>query len=254
MTRLLVASALVGWIGLTLLLAELRWFSRTPLAERLAPYVPGAWAPGERGCCRWSPSRRPSHPSPAASASGRVPAVASPSRWSGGCGGCTRRWTPPGSGCASSAGHSVRSASACCSSSPSARPAAVVVLVLLGAPVLAFLLQSSRWWGPASAGSDGSTWSCRSSPSNSGCCWAPAGRSSVRWTGSPAAATAQSPATSSASWPGSGRAGPRPMPCVSGPTLADVDAVERLVAVLALDREATDLASPDRRGGPLHPP
>lgn len=43
MTRLLVASALVGWIGMTLLLAEVRWFSRTPLTERLAPYVPGAW-------------------------------------------------------------------------------------------------------------------------------------------------------------------------------------------------------------------
>ena len=43
MTRLLVASALVGWVGLTLLLAEVRWFSRTPLTDRLAPYVPGAW-------------------------------------------------------------------------------------------------------------------------------------------------------------------------------------------------------------------
>lgn len=49
MTRLLVASGLVGWIGLTLLLAELRWFSRTPLTERLAPYVPGAWGTRRAG-------------------------------------------------------------------------------------------------------------------------------------------------------------------------------------------------------------
>ena len=43
MTRLLVASGLLAWIGLTLLLSELRWFSRTSLGDRLAPYVPGAW-------------------------------------------------------------------------------------------------------------------------------------------------------------------------------------------------------------------
>lgn len=49
MTRLLVASALVGWIGMTLLLAEVRWFSRTPLTERLAPYVPGAWGTRRAG-------------------------------------------------------------------------------------------------------------------------------------------------------------------------------------------------------------
>ncbi len=34
-------AAITMWLGLTLLLAELRWFSRRPLAERLAPYVPG---------------------------------------------------------------------------------------------------------------------------------------------------------------------------------------------------------------------
>lgn len=49
MTRLLVASALVGWVGMTLLLAEVRWFSRTPLTERLAPYVPGAWGTRRAG-------------------------------------------------------------------------------------------------------------------------------------------------------------------------------------------------------------
>lgn len=47
--RLLLLSGVVGWIGLTLLLAELRWFSRTPLAERLAPYVPGAWGTRRAG-------------------------------------------------------------------------------------------------------------------------------------------------------------------------------------------------------------
>lgn len=47
--RLLLVSGLVGWVGLTLLLAELRWFSRTPLAERLAPYVPGAWGTRRAG-------------------------------------------------------------------------------------------------------------------------------------------------------------------------------------------------------------
>lgn len=41
MSRILVAAALVGWVGVTLLLSELRWFSRAPLAERLRPYAPG---------------------------------------------------------------------------------------------------------------------------------------------------------------------------------------------------------------------
>ena len=49
MTRLLVVSGLAGWIGLTLLLAELRWFSRASLTERLAPYVPGAWGTRRAG-------------------------------------------------------------------------------------------------------------------------------------------------------------------------------------------------------------
>lgn len=49
MTRLLVAAGLVAWIGVTLLLAELRWFSRPSLADRLAPYVPGAWGTRRAG-------------------------------------------------------------------------------------------------------------------------------------------------------------------------------------------------------------
>ena len=39
--RLAFAGALVLWFGTTLLLAEVRWFSRAPLAERLRPYAAG---------------------------------------------------------------------------------------------------------------------------------------------------------------------------------------------------------------------
>ena len=41
MNRILVVSGLVGWVGVTLLLSQLRWFSRSSMTERLAPYVPG---------------------------------------------------------------------------------------------------------------------------------------------------------------------------------------------------------------------
>lgn len=41
MTGLLVLAGLTLWVGLTLLLAEVRWFSRPPLTDRLAPFVPG---------------------------------------------------------------------------------------------------------------------------------------------------------------------------------------------------------------------
>jgi tight adherence protein C len=40
-SRIFVAAALVGWVGVTLLLSELRWFARAPLVERLRPYAPG---------------------------------------------------------------------------------------------------------------------------------------------------------------------------------------------------------------------
>jgi tight adherence protein C len=43
---LLLAGTLL-WVGATLLLAELRWFSRRPLSVRLGPYVPGGM--GTRG-------------------------------------------------------------------------------------------------------------------------------------------------------------------------------------------------------------
>jgi Flp pilus assembly protein TadB len=45
--RLLVPSGLALWVGTTLLLAELRWFRRRPLVERLRPYVPGGMAAGD---------------------------------------------------------------------------------------------------------------------------------------------------------------------------------------------------------------
>ena len=42
MPRLLAGSALLLLVGATLVLSELRWFSRQPLVERLRPYGPGA--------------------------------------------------------------------------------------------------------------------------------------------------------------------------------------------------------------------
>ena len=47
--RIAVLATLALWAGATLLLAETRWFSRPPLAERLRPYVPGVAARGTRG-------------------------------------------------------------------------------------------------------------------------------------------------------------------------------------------------------------
>lgn len=39
--RLAVASGLVLWVGATLVLAQLRWFARARLVDRLRPYAPG---------------------------------------------------------------------------------------------------------------------------------------------------------------------------------------------------------------------
>ncbi len=41
MVRWLLPSGLALWVGLTLLLHRVRWFSRPTLSERLGPYVPG---------------------------------------------------------------------------------------------------------------------------------------------------------------------------------------------------------------------
>ena len=48
--RLAVLCGLGLWAGLTLVLSQLRWFSRPPLVERLRPYSPSGMArPGRRG-------------------------------------------------------------------------------------------------------------------------------------------------------------------------------------------------------------
>jgi tight adherence protein C len=48
--RLAVVAALAGWIGLALLLSQLRWFSRRRLSDRLRPYSPGGLGgEGRRG-------------------------------------------------------------------------------------------------------------------------------------------------------------------------------------------------------------
>ena len=40
----------VGWVGTTLLLSQVRWFARVPLGERLRPYAPGGMGrPGRSG-------------------------------------------------------------------------------------------------------------------------------------------------------------------------------------------------------------
>jgi Flp pilus assembly protein TadB len=46
MPRLLAASAVLLAVGATLILSELRWFSRQPLVERLRPYGPGGFQRG----------------------------------------------------------------------------------------------------------------------------------------------------------------------------------------------------------------
>jgi tight adherence protein C len=48
MSRLVVLAALVGWAGVALLLSQVRWFSRPRLADRLRPYSPGGLATGTR--------------------------------------------------------------------------------------------------------------------------------------------------------------------------------------------------------------
>ncbi len=43
MNRAVVLASLLAGLGTTLVLSELRWFSRRPMAERIQPYVPGGW-------------------------------------------------------------------------------------------------------------------------------------------------------------------------------------------------------------------
>ncbi len=49
MSRLVVSSFLLGWAGMVLLIAELRRFSRPSLADRLRAYGPGGMAERRRG-------------------------------------------------------------------------------------------------------------------------------------------------------------------------------------------------------------
>jgi Flp pilus assembly protein TadB len=44
--RLVLLCGLALWGGTTLLLAHVRWFARRPLAQRIQPYAPGAAVPG----------------------------------------------------------------------------------------------------------------------------------------------------------------------------------------------------------------
>src|SRR5690606_21309109 len=41
--RTMVVVALLSGVGATLVLSELRWFTRRPLDDRVLPYVPGGW-------------------------------------------------------------------------------------------------------------------------------------------------------------------------------------------------------------------
>jgi Flp pilus assembly protein TadB len=49
MSRLVVLCGLLLWVGATLLLSQVRWFSRRPLADRLQPYTPGGMSSAPRG-------------------------------------------------------------------------------------------------------------------------------------------------------------------------------------------------------------
>lgn len=48
MNRVVVLASLLTAVGVTLVLSELRWFSRRPLGERIQPYVPGGWQRSSR--------------------------------------------------------------------------------------------------------------------------------------------------------------------------------------------------------------
>ncbi len=49
MTRVTVLAGLAFWVGATLVLSRGRWFARRPLADRLRPYEPGGLARGGTG-------------------------------------------------------------------------------------------------------------------------------------------------------------------------------------------------------------
>jgi tight adherence protein C len=49
MARLIGVAAVVAWIGVALILSNLRWFSRRRLTDRLRPYSPGGLGAANRG-------------------------------------------------------------------------------------------------------------------------------------------------------------------------------------------------------------
>jgi len=56
-SRAIVLWALVGWLGATMLLGRFAWFGRARLVDRLAPYAPGAAARPTAGGPPWSTAR-----------------------------------------------------------------------------------------------------------------------------------------------------------------------------------------------------
>ena len=47
--RLAILASLTMWVGATLVLSQLRWFARPSLAQRLRPYAPGGLGPSSNG-------------------------------------------------------------------------------------------------------------------------------------------------------------------------------------------------------------
>lgn len=242
MTRGLLLGGLVAWVGTTLLLSELRWFRRTPLRDRVAPYVPGAWGRRRAGLLSVESFREALGPFAAALGErvGGVLGITEP---------LERRlqrvhahldatefrvrqlgWSIAGLGTGLLLAVAVRP------------PGPVVLLVALGAPTLAFLAQEQRIAGASTRWQRrlhlelpvvaeqlgmllGAGWSLfgavdRVARRGQGAVAADLGRVVVR------IRQGQGEAVALHEWA----------------ELADVDAVRRLVAVLALDRETTDLA------------
>lgn len=56
MNRFLVPVAVAFWVGATMALGQVRWFARRPLVERLRPYEPGGLAPRTGRAPMWSAS------------------------------------------------------------------------------------------------------------------------------------------------------------------------------------------------------
>lgn len=241
-TRLLILSGAALWVGLTLLLSELRWFSRPRLTERLSPYVPGAWGQRSRAGLLSVESFHEAVGPAARNLGERV------SRVLGITEDLERRltrihspldvtgfrvrqlgWSIAGLGIGVLLSVAVRP------------PAPVAVLLILGGPFLAFLLleqqvsqASDRWKRslylelPVVAEQIGMLLAAGYS------LFAAIDRVSRR--GSGAAAADLQRVTQRV------RQGlTEPIALREWSTLSDVDAVDRLVSVLALDREATDL-------------